>query len=253
VAEVELLLGPGGELVEGGADPLEAHEAQEAHGRGDGLLHGEIGAEGRLHPRPLHLEGQLAAIEARHVHLGDGGAGEGLLLDLVEQLREGGAELLPHHRREVGDRHRLQSIEQVVEGARVLGTHEVGLEGEELTELDVGAAQGLERVAQPPRPPERVPRVDRARSREARLLDELGEQRGAAPPQDPQRAREQQQGEAEAGAQGDPPQKLRASSTKAARFLRRRPKKLASPPLNTSPPTVSSSSSVTSQVSFGRR
>ena len=111
---------------------------------------GDVVAEELRDPRSLHLDHDLfAGAEAGGVHLGDRGGGDGLLVERLEQLLEGAAEVDLDHGPHVGERLGRHLVAEELE----LGDQLVGEEAlaarDDLAELDVARAEALERHAQP--------------------------------------------------------------------------------------------------------
>mmetsp|Transcript_28522 Transcript_28522/g.80466 ORF Transcript_28522/g.80466 Transcript_28522/m.80466 type:complete len:239 (+) Transcript_28522:979-1695(+) len=104
-----------------------------------------------LQPGPLHLHNHSLPLELREVHLAEGGGGDGLLLKLVKDLVDGGAEALLHGGAcglPVKGRHCVLQLLQLL---HKLGRQHVHPRGELLPDLDEGGAQLDQLLPQPHR------------------------------------------------------------------------------------------------------
>jgi hypothetical protein len=137
---VELLADRAGELVDerDGVDELERLDAVANETRG--LVHElEVGFDLARRVRPLHLHGDTASVrERRPVHLTDGRGGNGLLLEIEEELLDGELELLLDHALDLGVGDRRDVVLQRLQLEDDVRRDDVRARGEELAELDEG-------------------------------------------------------------------------------------------------------------------
>mmetsp|Transcript_52149 Transcript_52149/g.118895 ORF Transcript_52149/g.118895 Transcript_52149/m.118895 type:complete len:245 (-) Transcript_52149:117-851(-) len=136
----------------GKAQPPEAgaEELEDFRGGGD---EPEVGLEGARHLGLLHLDHHSGArrFEDRAVNLGDGGRGEGLLVERCEQVVDWPPEVLLHDAFHHFEAHRRRRVQALLELKHVLGGKEGRARGDELAQLDVGGPEALEEPPEGPR------------------------------------------------------------------------------------------------------
>ena len=155
-AEVELLLQGAGELLDDLDRPVENELLHVAFGQGRQVQHDlEVHLDDRADARPAHLDGDfLAAFQARAVHLGDRGRGDRVGVDLLEELRDRGAQLLLEDGLRFGKGEGGDAVLELGELVDELERDQVGAGRQHLPQLDVGRPELLDRHAHALRPRE---------------------------------------------------------------------------------------------------
>src|SRR3954447_4681849 len=147
-AVIELLARPGDELAHGLDHPVERADAEPAN-ESDGAAHElDVADESLLDGGSLDFDGELSAVQPCDMHLADGGGGQGLAIDGLEDVRGGPPELLHEGPLDLGVGERRDAIEEVEEGVAVFDGKDVGLEREHLAELEETTAETLEDATQ---------------------------------------------------------------------------------------------------------
>src|SRR4051794_40747520 len=162
-AVIELLARPGDELAHRLDHPVERADAEPADESGgaapeldvadENLLDGgahelDVADESLLDGGSLDFDGELSAVQPCDMHLADGGGGQGLAIDGLEDVRGGPPELLHEGPLDLGVGERRDAVEEVEEGVAVFDGKDVGLEREHLAELEETTAETLEDATQ---------------------------------------------------------------------------------------------------------